>query len=149
MALTLPVTWRLDDGTPTADTIAGKPCISLGFTPQLSPTGNFNNGDILRVNAIVDTGCDNTLIDERICGSAFVTGRRLLLVTHNGATQVDVRKGTLIFFGQDSNLAQETEFASTPMNKEAYSIMIGRSFLQSCNLTYDGKNGLASLTIFG
>lgn len=149
MALTLPITWRLDDGAPTSDTVAGKPCISLGFTSQLSPTGNFNNDAILRVNALIDTGCDNTLVDERICGSAVATGRRLLLVTHNGATQVNVRKGTLIFFGQSSNLAQETEFAGTPMNREAYSIMIGRSFLQLCNLTYDGKNGRAFLTIFG
>jgi hypothetical protein len=137
----IPVIFRLDNGTPTTDTVSGKPCITIHYTPQVERlNGTFDPQLMVQIFAMIDTGATYNVVDDTVCAASPIL-RHVPAQGFLSAGVAAVRRGTLMFTDSDDLIIPcQDEFCSAPIVGEAYKAIIGRSFLKVCKLVYDGPS---------
>lgn len=146
MTFTLPIRWLLANGKPTNDTLDGAPCVSLLFTTDKIGVG-YDRSKAIPTIALVDTGANYPVVDQTLCLGAPVIHKVQSSSVDTDSVQ-EICEGSFIFESPDKSEYQgyTTRYARMRL-RGPYQIILGRSNLRWCRLTYDGPSATASIVI--
>jgi predicted aspartyl protease len=100
------------------------------------------NPDRTRIPALIDTGAQESAIDSALAAELKLPVVDKRIVAGVGRMRVDVCLAQVLRY------TIEGHFAVIPLAAHiGYDVVLGRTFLRHCTLTYDGKLGDADLEL--
>ena len=136
---------RVDDDGKSAENFSGRPCIDIGLgfgAPRDFRDGRFGL-ETVPVRALIDTGAELSLIDERLIPAGTV---RMHQLAHGGTTGghlADVHLVTYAFSPPGAFLTMDA--LSLPAAPRPFSVILGRDVLAHFDFDWRAGQGIVNL----
>lgn len=125
------------------------PCIEIQFSfqiPAQSENGTWRLEGLQKAIALIDTGADLNVIDERMVPpGAQPTSQQM---SHGVNASAPAAAYNITLYVAESRHMLTTNFLSMPPGPRQYNMILGRKFLQNVRFQYDGMIGISHLSFF-